>query len=125
MGLLLKMSKTLNGCFAGMVIVSLALWLLARWVIQELSLVYRELFGGAGLPVITEWALHSGHWAFLGYAMMVILVWMLLLRFRCEAQVAHLLLLGLALVQTGLVVVMWIGGVLPLFNTLWRLGAAG
>jgi hypothetical protein len=108
-----------------MMIVSLSPWLLARWTIQELSLVYGEFLGGAGLPAIAEVLLHSGHWAFLGHAMMVILVWMLLLRYRCEAQVAHLLLFGFALALTGLVVVMWMGTVLPLFTITWRLGAAG
>lgn len=118
------MSKTLNGCFVGMMMVSLSLYMLARWTAQELSLVYSEMLGGAGLPVITELVLHSGHWAFLGHAMMVFLVWMLLLRYRCEAQVAHLLLLGFALALTGLVVVMWMGSVLPLLTITTQLGPA-
>ena len=66
-----SMSKTLNGYFAGLVMVSLALYPWARWTAQELSLVYTELLGGAGWPVITEAALPFGDLAFLGHAMMV------------------------------------------------------
>jgi hypothetical protein len=125
MGLLMNMSKTLNGCFAGMVLVSLSLWLLARWTAQELSLVYGELLGGAGLPAMTEVALNFGGWAFLGHAFAVALSWVTLLRGQGQEQTAHFLLHGLAATQVGLLVMVMMGAVLPLFTITTQLGSAG
>jgi hypothetical protein len=125
MGLLMNMSKTLNGCFAGMVLVSLSLWLLARWTAQELSLVYGELLGGAGLPAMTEVALNFGCWAFLGHAFAVALSWVTLLRGQGQEQTAHFLLHGLAATQVGLLVMVMMGAVLPLFTITTQLGSAG
>lgn len=106
-------------------VVSLLLYLLVRWTAQELSLVYGELLGGAGLPTITVMGFQYGHWTFLGHAFVMVLSWVALYRRKYHAQLPHFLLLGFAGTQVGLIVVVWIGNVLPLFTITWHLGPPG